>query len=71
MACCHDDHCADQKTLNSPRWRQALWIALEAGKVGETAIMSSIGVESAVVLATVKDELLRGGLRPLRCSRRG
>jgi Co/Zn/Cd efflux system component len=28
MACCHADHCADQKALNSPRWRQALWIAL-------------------------------------------
>jgi len=28
MACCDDDHCADEKTLNSPRWRRALWIAL-------------------------------------------
>jgi Co/Zn/Cd efflux system component len=28
--CCHDDHCssAAAQTLNSPRWRQALWIAL-------------------------------------------
>jgi Co/Zn/Cd efflux system component len=28
MACCHDDHCAAQEPPNSPRWRQALWIAL-------------------------------------------
>jgi Co/Zn/Cd efflux system component len=28
MACCHDDHCARTKALNSPRWRRALWIAL-------------------------------------------
>jgi Co/Zn/Cd efflux system component len=28
MACCHDDHCARAKALNSPRWRRALWIAL-------------------------------------------
>jgi Co/Zn/Cd efflux system component len=27
MACCHDDHCASAKHLNSPRWRRALWIA--------------------------------------------
>jgi Co/Zn/Cd efflux system component len=28
MPCCHDDHCASAKRLNSPRWRRALWIAL-------------------------------------------
>jgi Co/Zn/Cd efflux system component len=28
MACCHDDHCAADEPPNSPRWRQALWIAL-------------------------------------------
>jgi Co/Zn/Cd efflux system component len=28
MPCCHDDHCADAKPLNSPSWRRALWIAL-------------------------------------------
>jgi Co/Zn/Cd efflux system component len=28
MACCHDDHCAAEEPPNSPRWRQALWIAL-------------------------------------------
>ena len=28
MACCHDDHCAANEPPNSPRWRQALWIAL-------------------------------------------
>jgi Co/Zn/Cd efflux system component len=26
--CCHDHHCAETRTLNSPAWRQALWIAL-------------------------------------------
>ena len=26
--CCHDDSCSSPKTLDSPRWRQALWIAL-------------------------------------------
>jgi Co/Zn/Cd efflux system component len=26
--CCHDDHCASTKALNSPIWRRALWIAL-------------------------------------------
>src|SRR5258708_5109709 len=28
MACCNDAHCASSQPLNSPRWRQALWIAL-------------------------------------------
>ena len=29
MPCCHDDDCcAPPKTLNSPQWRRALWIAL-------------------------------------------
>jgi Co/Zn/Cd efflux system component len=28
MPCCHDDHCANAKPLNSPGWRRALWIAL-------------------------------------------
>jgi Co/Zn/Cd efflux system component len=28
MACCHDDHCTSVQSLNSPRWRRALWIAL-------------------------------------------
>jgi Co/Zn/Cd efflux system component len=27
VACCHDDHCAADEPPNSPRWRQALWIA--------------------------------------------
>jgi Co/Zn/Cd efflux system component len=27
MACCHDNHCASAKPLNSPRWRRASWIA--------------------------------------------
>jgi Co/Zn/Cd efflux system component len=26
--CCHDHHCAETRTLNSPSWRRALWIAL-------------------------------------------
>ena len=26
--CCHDHHCAETRTLNSPSWRWALWIAL-------------------------------------------
>src|SRR5215218_6653425 len=26
--CCHDHHCAEARTLNSPSWRRALWIAL-------------------------------------------
>src|SRR5215208_3383515 len=26
--CCHDHHCAEPRTLNSPAWRRALWIAL-------------------------------------------
>src|SRR5688572_14463947 len=26
--CCNDHHCADARPLNSPAWRQALWIAL-------------------------------------------
>src|SRR3954467_11423895 len=28
VGCCHDDHCASTKALNSPSWRRALWIAL-------------------------------------------
>jgi Co/Zn/Cd efflux system component len=28
MACCHDDHCASAKPLNSLSWRRALWVAL-------------------------------------------
>ena len=28
MSCCDDDHCAGSEQPNSPRWRQALWIAL-------------------------------------------
>src|SRR3954467_4730873 len=31
MACCHDPACsaaANAKTLNSPKWRRALWLAL-------------------------------------------
>jgi Co/Zn/Cd efflux system component len=28
MACCHDDHGAGAKALNSPRWRRALLLAL-------------------------------------------
>ncbi len=27
MACCHHDHGASAKPLNSPRWRRALWVA--------------------------------------------
>jgi Co/Zn/Cd efflux system component len=26
--CCHDHHCTEPRTLNSPSWRRALWIAL-------------------------------------------
>jgi Co/Zn/Cd efflux system component len=26
--CCHDHHCTETRTLNSPSWRRALWIAL-------------------------------------------
>jgi Co/Zn/Cd efflux system component len=26
--CCHDHHCSETRTLNSPAWRRALWIAL-------------------------------------------
>jgi Co/Zn/Cd efflux system component len=26
--CCHDHHCAETRTLDSPSWRRALWIAL-------------------------------------------
>ena len=26
--CCHDHRCAETRTLNSPAWRRALWIAL-------------------------------------------
>jgi Co/Zn/Cd efflux system component len=26
--CCHDHHCADTRTFDSPAWRRALWIAL-------------------------------------------
>ncbi len=28
MTCCHDDHCTADEPPNTPRWRQALWIAL-------------------------------------------
>lgn len=28
MACCDSDNCSSATTLNSPRWRRALWIAL-------------------------------------------
>src|SRR5215470_2590104 len=28
MVCCHDDHCASAKPLNSLSWRRALWVAL-------------------------------------------
>ena len=28
MACCHDGDCASGSSLNGPRWRRALWIAL-------------------------------------------
>jgi Co/Zn/Cd efflux system component len=28
MACCGSDNCSSATTLNSPRWRRALWIAL-------------------------------------------
>src|SRR5215207_660068 len=26
--CCHDHHCAETRTFDSPAWRRALWIAL-------------------------------------------
>jgi Co/Zn/Cd efflux system component len=59
MACCHDAVCsapASSDTLNSPRWRRALWIALivnAAFFVGEIAAGAAAG--SAALQADALD----------------
>lgn len=40
--CCHEDSCSKPKTLDSPRWRRALWIAL-AVNAGMFAIEIAAG----------------------------
>jgi Co/Zn/Cd efflux system component len=56
MACCHDDHCATAKALNSPRWRRALSIAL-AVNAGFflTEIIAGLAAGSAALQADAVD----------------
>ena len=59
--CCHDDHCStegDRNALNSPAWRQALWIALAVNAVmfaGE--IVAGVAAGSASLQADALDFL--------------
>jgi Co/Zn/Cd efflux system component len=58
--CCHDDHCSADagKTLNSPAWRRALWIALAINAVmfaGE--IVAGVAAGSAALQADALDFL--------------
>jgi Co/Zn/Cd efflux system component len=56
MACCHDDHCATAKPVNSPRWRRALWIAL-AVNAGFflTEVIAGLAAGSAALQADALD----------------
>ena len=55
--CCHDDHCAVDKTaLNSPAWRRALWIALAVnGAMFAAEIIAGVAAGSAALQADALD----------------
>jgi Co/Zn/Cd efflux system component len=56
MACCHDAHCAADEPPNSPRWRQALWIALFINAGFFLAeIMAGVAAGSAALQADALD----------------
>src|ERR1044071_9646353 len=53
--CCHDHHCAGTRTLNSPSWRWALWIALA---VNAGMFLAEIGAGVAVGSASLQADAL-------------
>src|SRR5215207_10364921 len=52
--CCHDHHCAKTRTLDSPSWRRALWIALAV----------NAGMFLAEIIAGVAAGSVLSGLTP-------
>lgn len=57
--CCHDHHCAaDARPLDSPAWRQALWIALAVnGGMFMAEIIAGVAAGSASLQADALDFL--------------
>jgi Co/Zn/Cd efflux system component len=56
--CCHDHHCTETRTLNSPSWRRALWIALAVNAGMFLAeIIAGVAAGSAALQADALDFL--------------
>lgn len=56
MTCCHDDHCSRSKTLNSPQWQRALWIAFAVnGGFFLAEIIAGLAAGSAALQADALD----------------
>src|SRR5215217_6993469 len=56
--CCHDHHCAETRTLNSPAWRRALWIALAVNAgMFLSEIVAGVAAGSASLQADALDFL--------------